>query len=135
MYPLRSLLRKYSIDELPQLWNVLRGDMSLVGPRPEIPSFVETFREEIPSYMLKHYIRPGMTGLAQIRGLQGGGTSIRSESGATWSISKTGALGWICLFCSGPRSGFGQFREKRRERKWRFIWSMSCWCACGEWRF
>lgn len=71
-----AFLRKYSIDELPQLWNVLRGDMSLVGPRPEIPSFVETFREEIPSYMLKHYIRPGMTGLAQIRGLRGGGTSI-----------------------------------------------------------
>ena len=66
-----SWMRKYSVDELPQLWNVLRGDMSLVGPRPEIPYFVEKFKEEVPLYMLKHLVRPGITGLAQIRGWRG----------------------------------------------------------------
>ncbi len=71
-----AFLRKYSIDELPQLVNVLKGDMSLVGPRPEIPAFVERFMESIPSYMWKHAVRPGITGWAQIHGLRGGGTSI-----------------------------------------------------------
>ncbi len=87
-----AFLRKYSIDELPQLINVLKGDMSLVGPRPEIPHFVKTFMEEIPQYMLKHYVRPGMTGLAQIHGLRGGDTSIEErirydmEYIETWSL-------------------------------------------------
>ena len=66
-----TLLRKTSLDELPQLFNVLFGSMSLVGPRPEIPKFVEEFREQIPLYMVKHYVKPGMTGLAQVRGLRG----------------------------------------------------------------
>lgn len=69
-------IRKFSIDELPQLFNVIKGEMSLIGPRPEIPKFVEKFRKEIPSYMLKHYIKPGMTGWAQVSGLRGGETSI-----------------------------------------------------------
>lgn len=64
-------IRKYSIDELPQLFNVFFGDMSLVGPRPEIPHFVDEFRDAVPLYMVKHYIKPGMTGLAQINGLRG----------------------------------------------------------------
>lgn len=66
-----SFLRRTSIDELPQLFNVLVGSMSLVGPRPEIPHFVNHFREIIPLYMVKHYVKPGMTGLAQIKGLRG----------------------------------------------------------------
>lgn len=66
-----SLLRKTSLDELPQLWNVLRGDMSLVGPRPELPCFVEQFRETVPLYMVKYQVRPGITGWAQIHGLRG----------------------------------------------------------------
>ncbi len=66
-----NFIRKTSIDELPQLFNVLLGDMSLVGPRPEIPVFVEQFKETIPLYMVKHYVKPGMTGLAQIKGLRG----------------------------------------------------------------
>ena len=57
-----KIIRKTSIDELPQLFNILKGDMSLVGPRPERPFFVEKFREEIPRYMVKHQVRPGMTG-------------------------------------------------------------------------
>lgn len=65
------LLRRTSLDELPQLWNVVRGDMSLIGPRPERPFFVEKFKEEIPRYMIKHQVRPGITGWAQVHGLRG----------------------------------------------------------------
>jgi len=72
------VIRKTSIDELPQLFNILKGDMSLVGPRPERPFFVEKFREEIPRYMIKHQVRPGMTGWAQINGYRGN-TSIRKR--------------------------------------------------------
>ena len=64
-------IRKTSIDEMPQLFNVLKGDMSLVGPRPERPFFVEKFKEEIPRYMIKHQVRPGMTGWAQVNGYRG----------------------------------------------------------------
>ncbi len=73
-----EFIRKFSIDELPQLWNVLRGDMSLVGPRPERPFFVERFREEVPFYMLKHLVRPGITGWAQVNGWRGD-TSIEER--------------------------------------------------------
>lgn len=75
---LGAFLRKYSIDELPQLFNVLKGDMSLVGPRPERPFFVEKFREEIPLYMIKHLVRPGITGWAQVNGWRGD-TSIEKR--------------------------------------------------------
>ena len=73
-----KILRKTSLDELPQLFNILKGDMSLVGPRPERPQFVEKFREEIPRYMVKHQVRPGLTGWAQVNGLRGD-TSIRKR--------------------------------------------------------
>lgn len=73
-----SFIRKCSIDELPQFFNVLKGDMSLVGPRPEVPFYVEQFREEIPLYMVKHQVRPGITGWAQVNGLRGD-TSIRDR--------------------------------------------------------
>lgn len=73
-----EFIRKFSIDELPQLWNVLRGDMSLVGPRPERPFFVERFREQVPLYMLKHLVRPGITGWAQVNGWRGD-TSIEER--------------------------------------------------------
>ena len=73
-----KVIRKTSIDELPQLFNVLKGDMSLIGPRPERPQYVEKFREEIPRYMVKHQVRPGMTGWAQVNGYRGN-TSIRKR--------------------------------------------------------
>lgn len=69
--PVGKLIRRTSIDELPQLFNVLKGEMSLVGPRPERPQFVQKFRDEIPRYMVKHQVRPGMTGWAQINGYRG----------------------------------------------------------------
>lgn len=73
-----KFLRKTSLDELPQLFNILMGEMSLVGPRPERPQFVEKFKEEIPRYMIKHQVRPGLTGWAQINGYRGD-TSIRKR--------------------------------------------------------
>jgi len=73
-----SFLRRTSIDEMPQFFNVLTGRMSLVGPRPERPQFVEKFKEEIPRYMVKHQVRPGITGWAQINGYRGD-TSIRKR--------------------------------------------------------
>ncbi len=72
------VLRRTSMDELPQLFNILIGDMSIVGPRPERPQFVEEFREEIPRYMIKHQVRPGLTGWAQVNGLRGN-TSIKER--------------------------------------------------------
>lgn len=73
-----KFIRKTSIDEFPQFFNVLKGDMSLVGPRPERPQFVEKFKEEIPRYMVKHQVRPGLTGWAQVNGYRGD-TSIRKR--------------------------------------------------------
>ena len=66
-----KIIRKTSIDELPQFFNVLKGDMSLIGPRPERTQFVEMFKEQIPRYMIKHQVRPGMTGWAQVNGFRG----------------------------------------------------------------
>nr|WP_202887092.1 undecaprenyl-phosphate glucose phosphotransferase [Cohnella zeiphila] len=73
-----ALLRKLSVDELPQFINVLKGDMSVVGPRPERPYFVEQFKRKVPKYMVKHHIRPGITGWAQANGLRGD-TSIKDR--------------------------------------------------------
>ncbi|MEE8408758.1 MAG: undecaprenyl-phosphate glucose phosphotransferase [Myxococcota bacterium] len=76
--PLGGLLRRMSIDELPQLINVLKGDMSLVGPRPERPCFIEDFKREIPRYALRHKIKAGITGWAQVNGMRGN-TSMRKR--------------------------------------------------------
>ena len=97
------LIRKTSIDELPQLFNVLKGDMSMVGPRPERPQFVEQFREEIPRYMVKHQIRPGMTGWAQVNGLRGD-TSIEERINydiyyiENWSLSLDFKILFLTVF-------------------------------------
>ncbi len=75
---LGSFLRRWSLDELPQLWNVLKGEMSIIGPRPERPAFVHEFKHRIPQYMLRHRVKSGITGWAQVHGWRGN-TSIRKR--------------------------------------------------------
>lgn len=100
---LGAFIRKTSIDELPQLFNVLKGDMSLIGPRPERPFFVDKFKEEIPKYMIKHHVRPGMTGWAQVHGWRGD-TSIdkRIEYDIyyieNWSFTIDIKILWLTIF-------------------------------------
>ena len=91
-----AFIRRTSIDELPQLFNVLFGSMSLVGPRPEIPHFVEYFKDRIPLYMVKHYVKPGMTGLAQVRGLRGD-TSVEDRIHADIEYIENWSLGMDIL--------------------------------------
>lgn len=98
-----SFIRKFSIDELPQFFNVLKGDMSLVGPRPEMPFFVEQFKGSVPLYMVKHQVRPGITGWAQINGLRGD-TSIEKRIQhdiyyiENWSIIFDARILFLTLF-------------------------------------
>lgn len=87
-----NFIRKTSIDELPQLFNVLAGSMSLVGPRPEVPKFVDYFKTRVPLYMVKHYVKPGITGLAQIKGLRGD-TSITDRIQEDISYIENWSLG------------------------------------------
>ena len=96
------LLRRFSLDELPQLWNVLRGEMSLVGPRPERPFFVEQFKERLPQYMLRHKVKSGMTGWAQVNGWRGN-TSIEKRIEydlyyiENWSVSLDLKIMWLTV--------------------------------------
>jgi exopolysaccharide biosynthesis polyprenyl glycosylphosphotransferase len=76
--PVGSFLRRHNLDELPQFWNVLKGEMSLVGPRPERPHFVDQFKEGITRYMSRHAAKPGITGWAQVNGYRGN-TDLRKR--------------------------------------------------------
>ena len=109
-----SFMRKASLDEFPQLWNVLKGDMSLVGPRPELPYFVEKFREEIPLYMVKHQVKPGITGWAQVNGYRGD-TSIRKRIELDlWYIDNWSP--WLDLKILFRTVPFGMLTDERVER-------------------
>ncbi len=100
--PVGRFLRRFSLDELPQFWNVLRGEMSLVGPRPERPFFVEQFRDRVPKYMLRHKVRSGITGWAQVNGWRGD-TSIEKRIEYDlyyiehWSVSLDFKILWLTL--------------------------------------
>jgi Undecaprenyl-phosphate glucose phosphotransferase len=100
--PIGRLLRRTNIDEMPQLWNVLRGDMSLVGPRPERPYFVHQFKQRIPQYMLRHKVRAGLTGWAQVNGWRGN-TSIEKRIEydlyyiENWSVALDLKIMWLTL--------------------------------------
>ena len=89
-----SLIRKFSLDELPQFFNVLKGDMSLVGPRPEVPFHVEHFKEEIPRYLVRQQVRPGCTGWRRSTAC-GGTPTLPSASAMISGTSRTGPWRWI----------------------------------------
>ena len=92
-----SLMRKTNIDELPQFWNVLKGDMSLVGPRPERPELIAKFKNEIPNYNARHEVRAGLTGWAQIKGLRGD-TDLRQRIEADLYYMENWSL-FLDLYC------------------------------------
>jgi Undecaprenyl-phosphate glucose phosphotransferase len=100
--PIGRLLRRHDLDELPQLWNVLRGDMSIVGPRPERPYFVQQFKQRIPQYMLRHKVKAGITGWAQVNGWRGN-TSLEKRIEydlyyiENWSVGLDLKIMWLTL--------------------------------------
>ncbi len=100
--PVGRLMRRFDLDELPQFWNVLRGDMSLVGPRPERPFFVDQFKHRIPQYMLRHKVKSGITGWAQVNGWRGN-TSLEKRIEydlyyiENWSVSLDLKILWLTL--------------------------------------
>lgn len=90
--PFGAFIRKFSIDELPQFFNVLRGDMSVVGPRPELPYFVDKYKYKIPRYMVKHQVKPGITGWAQVNGYRGDTSIERRIEYDLWYIENWSIL-------------------------------------------
>ena len=100
--PLGRWLRKLDLDELPQFWNVLKGEMSIVGPRPERPFFVQQFKHRIPQYMLRHKVKAGITGWAQVNGWRGN-TSLEKRIEydlyyiENWSVTLDLKIMWLTL--------------------------------------
>lgn len=111
-----NFIRRTAIDELPQLFNVLLGSMSLVGPRPELPKFVNQFKETIPLYMVKHYVKPGMTGLAQVKGLRGDTSVEERIQEDIFYIENWSLLMDISILLKTPFKAFNK-NEKYLERE------------------
>ncbi|MBX7185111.1 MAG: undecaprenyl-phosphate glucose phosphotransferase [Vicinamibacteria bacterium] len=105
---LGAFLRKYNLDEWPQLLNIIKGDMSLVGPRPERPSFVHEFKKHIPNYMLRHRVRSGLTGWAQIHGWRGNSSLEKRIEFDLYYIENWSLLLDIKILLLTPFRGFGQ---------------------------
>jgi lipopolysaccharide/colanic/teichoic acid biosynthesis glycosyltransferase len=109
--PLGRYLRHFDLDELPQFWNVLKGDMSIVGPRPERPYFVEQFKQRIPQYMLRHKVKAGITGWAQVNGWRGN-TSLEKRIEydlyyiENWSVSLDLKIIWLTVLRGFGRQAF-----------------------------
>ena len=117
-----SLIRKCAVDELPQFFTVLKGDMSLIGPRPELPYFVGQFREEIPRYMVKHQVRPGITGWAQVNGYRGD-TSISKRIEydlyyiENWSPAFDLRILLMTVFCMFNKEKINSHRDKQESEE------------------
>ncbi len=112
-----AFIRKYSLDELPQLFCVLIGTMSLVGPRPEIPHYVDRFKDEIPLYMVRHQVRPGMTGWAQICGFRGDTPIKERVEHDIWYIENWDIWLDIRILLRTAFGGFVNHEENGRKRK------------------
>ena len=101
-------IRKYSLDELPQLFDVLVGNMSLVGPRPELPRYVRQFKRDVPLYLVRQQVRPGMTGWAQIHGLRGDTSIEKRVEYDIWYIENWSLMLDIRILL---RTAFGGFKN------------------------
>ena len=138
MTPFGRFLRRSNLDELPQLWNVLRGDMSIVGPRPERPHFVEQFKHKIPQYMLRHKVKAGLTGWAQVNGWRGNtplekrieydlyyieNWSVRLDLKIMWLTLAQGLLPQACILRRGlgPEDRGWKSRQSTRPHAHRTI--------------
>ena len=113
--PFGAFIRKFSLDEFPQFYNVLIGDMSIVGPRPELPFFVQQYRETIPKYMIKHQVRPGITGWAQVNGYRGDTSIEKRIDYDLWYIENWTPLLDVRIML---RTVFGGMMNEERNMEW-----------------